>query len=215
VVRDVGCRRSDLARKKKIDEKIEARIKELEDELMSLKADYIGTAIDELRRPKGPFSVVTFRAGDKVFALPLWSVKAISRAVTVADKGELGAGFTGVINYHGELVPVLDVAALGVEGRDMDAGDHVIYFSAGGRRVAMVVSAVLDVEILDCEKIVSAGDAGLPRRPFLGVYERQGNLTRVLEPSALLPDVAAAREVGERDVVPEISFEPEADESVE
>ncbi len=204
-----------MARKRKIDDKIEARIKGLEDELLSLKAEYIGAAIDELRRPKGPFSVVTFRVGDKVFALPLWSVKGVSRTVTVTAQGELGAGYTGVIDYHGELVPVLDAAALGVEGRDMDAGDHIIYFSAGGRHIAMVVSAVFDVETFDSEKIVSAGEAGLPRRPFLGVYERRGNLTRILEPSALLPDAAAAREAEEREAVPEVTFEPEADEAAE
>jgi chemotaxis signal transduction protein len=176
-----------VARKKKIDEKIEARIKELEDELVSLKADYVGTAIDELRQPKGPFAVVTFRAGGKIFALPLWSVKSISRAVTVDEKGELGPGFAGVINYHGELVPVLGGAAIGVEDREIDVGDHVLYFTAGGQRAALVVSAVLDVEVFDGEKVVPAGEAGLPRRPFLGVYEQSGGLTRILEPAALLP----------------------------
>lgn len=204
-----------MARKRKIDEKIEARIKELEDELLSLKADYIGTAIDDLRRPKGPFSVVTFRLRDKVFALPLWSVKGISRAVTLADKGELGPGFTGVINYHGELVPVLDAAALGVEEREMDVGDHVIYFSAGGRRVAMVVSAVLDVEIFDGESIVAAGDAGLPRRPFLGVCEQGGGLTRILEPTALLPDVGAAPKAEEPGAAPDVTAEANGRERTE
>lgn len=176
-----------MARKKKIDEKIEARIKELEEELVSLKADYVGAAIDELRQPKGPFPVVTFRAGGKIFALPLWSVKSISRAVTVGEEGELGPGFAGVINYHGELVPVLDGATIGVENREIDVGDHVLYFTAGGQRAALVVSAVLDVEVFDGEKVVSAGEAGLPRRPFLGVYEQDGGLTRILEPAALLP----------------------------
>ncbi len=176
-----------MARKKKIDEKIEARIKELEDELVSLKADYVGAAIDELRHPKGPFPVVTFRAGGKIFALPLWSVKSISRAVAIGEKGELGPGFAGVINYHGELVPVLDGAAIGVEDREIDVGDHVLYFTAGGQRAALVVSAVLDVEVFDGEKVVPAGEAGLPRRPYLGVYEQAGGLTRILEPAALLP----------------------------
>jgi chemotaxis signal transduction protein len=191
-----------LARKRKIDEKIEARIKELEDELLSLKADYVGATIDELRRPKGPFAVVTFRVGGKTFALPLWAVKSISRAVTIADKGELGPGFAGVITYHGDLVPVLDGAALGAEGREMDVGDHVIYFTAGDHRVALVVSAVLDVETYDSEKVVSAGDAGLPRRLFLGVYEQHGGLTRILEPSALMPDVTARTAGGEADAAP-------------
>jgi chemotaxis signal transduction protein len=204
-----------VARKRKIDEKIEARIKELEDELLSLKADYVGAAIDELRRPKGPFAVVTFQVGGKTFALPLWSVKSVSRAVAIAGKGELGPGFTGVITYHGELVPVLDGAALGVEGREMDVGDHVIYFTAGGRRVALVVSAVFDVETFDSEKIVSAGDAGLPRRPFLGVYEEDGGLTRILEPSALLPDVTAKAGADDSEAVPDVTPEAESDESAE
>ncbi len=204
-----------MARKRKIDEKIEARIKELEDELLSLKADYVGAAIDELRRPKGPFAVVTFQVGGNTFALPLWSVKSISRAVAIVDEGELGPGFTGVITYRGELVPVLDGAALGGGGREMDVGDHVIYFTAGGRRVALVVSAVLDVEIFDSEKIISAGDAGLPRRPFLGVYEVDGGLTRILEPSALLPDVTAKAGAGDSEPVPEVTPEPDGDESAE
>ena len=184
-----------MARKKKTDDKIEVRIKELEDELLSLKADYFGAAIDDLRRPRGPFAVVTFRAGGKTYALPLWSVKGISRAVAITEKGGLGTAFLGVINYHDELVPVLDAAAaLGAESRDVGLGDHVLYFTAGGRRVAMVVSAVVDVEALDSDKIISAGEAGLPRRPFLGAYDLGGSIVRILEPAALLPDIAGGAE---------------------
>jgi chemotaxis signal transduction protein len=184
-----------LPRKKKSDEKIEARLRELEDELLALKADYFGAAIDDLRRPGGPFAVVTFRAGGKTYALPLWSVKGISRAVAITEKGGLGKAFLGVINYHDEFVPVLDAAgALGAGSRDVGLGDHVIYFTAGGRRVAMVVGAVVDVETFDPEKVISAGEAGLPRRPFLGAYEQGGNIVRILEPAALLPDYAGAAE---------------------
>jgi chemotaxis signal transduction protein len=184
-----------LPRKKKTDEKIEARLRELEDELLALKADYFGAAIDDLRRPGGPFAAVTFRVGGKTYALPLWAVKGISRAVAITEKGGLGKAFLGVINYHDELVPVLDAAAaLGAESRDIGLGDHVIYFTAGGRRVAMVVAAVVDVEAFDAEKVISAGEAGLPRRPFLGAYEQGGNIVRILEPAALLPDFAGGNE---------------------
>ena len=180
-----------MARKKKSDEKIEARIKDLEDELLTLKADYFGAAIDDLRRPKGPFGAVTFRLAGKTYALPLWSVKGISRAVAITEKGGLGKAFLGAINYHDELVPVLDPAAvLGVESSDMALGDHVVYFTAAGRRVAMVVAAVIDVETFDADKVISAGDAGLPRRPFLGAYEQGGDIVRILEPAALLPDAS-------------------------
>lgn len=182
-----------MPRKKKIDEQVEARIAELEDKLLALKADYFGTALDELRLPRGDLAVVTFRLGPKNFALPLWAVKGISRAVALAEEGELGPGYVGAINYHDEMVPVLDVSrVLGAESRELELGDHVIYFSAGGRRVALVVTAVIDVETLDGGKVVPAGEAGLPRRPFLGAYDQGGTLLRLLEPAALLPDVGGA-----------------------
>jgi hypothetical protein len=34
-----------LARKKKVNEKLEAKIKELEEDLLALKADYLGAAL--------------------------------------------------------------------------------------------------------------------------------------------------------------------------
>jgi chemotaxis signal transduction protein len=187
-----------LPRKKKTDVEIETRIEELENELLALKATYFGAAIDDLRRPKGRFAVVTFRVGGRTFALPLWAVKGISRAVAITEKGGLGTAFLGVINHHDELVPVLDAAAaLGTESRDVGLGDHVVYFTAAGRRVAMVVAAVVDVEVLDGDKVISAGEAGLPRRPFLGAYDQDGNIIRILEPAALLPDAAAGGEAAE------------------
>jgi chemotaxis signal transduction protein len=202
-----------LARKKKVDEKLEAKIKELEEELLALKADYLGAAIDELRLPKGHFTVVTFRLGGKTYALPLWSVRGISRAVTIKDEGELGPGYAGVIDFHGELVPVLDAGAtLRTESREMDLGDHVLYFAAAGRRVAMVVEAVIDVATLDGEKIIPAGDAGLPRRPFLGAYDDGGSLIRVLEPATLLPDATAAPEPAEPEVPPDVELAAESAE---
>jgi hypothetical protein len=57
-----------------------------------------------------------------------------------------------------------------------------------------VVAAVVDVETLDPDKVISAGEAGLPRRPFLGAYDLGGSIVRILEPAALLPDVAGAAE---------------------
>ena len=87
--------------------------------------------------------------------------------------------------------------AIGAESRDVGLGDHVLYFTAGGLRVAMVVSAVVDVETFDGDKIISAGEAGLPRRPFLGAYDLGGSIVRILEPAALLPDIAGgAQDVG-------------------
>ncbi len=205
-----------MARKKKVNEKLEAKIRELEEELLALKADYLGAAIDELRLPEGRFPVVTFRVGGKTYALPLWSVKGISRAVTIKDEGELGPGYAGVINFHGELVPVLEAGAtLRTESREMDLGDHILYFTAAGRRVAMAVEAVIDVATLDGGKIIPAGDAGLPRRPFLGAYDDGGNLIRVLEPVTLLPDVVEAPESAEPEVPPDLELGAEPAEPEE
>jgi hypothetical protein len=51
----------------------------------------------------------------------------------------------------------------------------------------------------------------LPRRFFLGVYEQNGGLTRIIEPSALLPDVTARAAGDDVEVEPNAAPEPDGD----
>lgn len=176
-------------------EEVEARIARLEEELGALKATYFNVALDELRRPQGLFNVLTFTAGGKMGAVPLWAVAGVSWAVATAPDAKLLPPFVGLVNYHGELVPVIDTAALlGEERRAMTTHDQIIYVAAAGRKLGLMVGASLDVEILDGSKLALAGEAGLSRHLFLGVYERGGEVVRIFEPTLLVGGVAARAE---------------------
>ena len=174
------------AKKKAVSEEFEAKLATLSAELTRLKAAYFGAAVDELQRPAGPFHLLTVRTAGTPCAVPLWAVEGVSWAVTPTEDARLKPPYAGWVNYHGELVPVLELgAALGAEWRGVTARDQLIYIAAAGRKTALAVEAALEVEAVDGPSIVMAGEAGLRGSLFWGVVERSGETLRILDPGAL------------------------------
>lgn len=101
---------------------------------------------------------VMFTASSQTFALPAADVDQVLRMAAPTRVPGAPAWVRGVLNVHGELVPVLDVAArLGAAPRDARPDEQLLVLSRGGRRVALQVERVLEVRELP--------DAGLAHLP--------------------------------------------------
>ena len=190
------------ARKKISQQEVEERLARLEEELSALKAAYMGVALDEARRPAGAFQILTFVVGGAFYGIPLWAVAGVSWAVAATEEQRLSAPYIGLVNFHGDLVPLIDGAlAFGGSRRLTSPQDQIIYVAAGGRRVGLLASAALDVETLDGVQITMAGEASLDRKLYFGVAERRGEMVRILEPIGVATGVAfgaALEDFGER-----------------
>ncbi len=178
-------------RKKPDTREMQERLARLQEELDDLRAAFMGAALDDVKRPAGAFPVLTFVAGGIYCAVPLWAVMGVSWAAAPVEERRLSAPYIGLVNYHGDLIPLVDGAdAFGETRRAITSHDQIIYIAAAGRRAGLLVDDALDVENLDGSRITMAGEAGVDRKLYFGVLERKGELIRIVEPAGIATGVA-------------------------
>jgi purine-binding chemotaxis protein CheW len=101
---------------------------------------------------------VLFTVADQTFALPAAQVAQVLRMAAPTAVPGAPPWLRGVLNVHGALVPVVDVATrLGHPPRPMRPERQLVLADAGGRRVALEVDQVLEVRELPEEAVVSRG----------------------------------------------------------
>ncbi|MGQ0538081.1 MAG: chemotaxis protein CheW [Gemmatimonadaceae bacterium] len=133
--------------------------------------------------------LVTFRLGDDLFATEIGAVERVLRYESPRVVPNLPDWVSGVIEYAGRILPVLDLARRFALPNVATGGKmRLLVLSAGGELAAVVVDGVLDV------RNVSAAELS-PPPPLLrslaaaflrGVMRRDDQLVLVLDSDRLL-----------------------------
>ncbi|WP_242341428.1 MULTISPECIES: chemotaxis protein CheW [Anaeromyxobacter] len=91
-------------------------------------------------------SFVLFTAASQTFALPATCALQVLRMAAPTPVPGAPPHVRGVLDVHGMLVPVVDVAArLGAQVRPPRAEDQLLVVEIAGRRVALEVERVLEI----------------------------------------------------------------------
>jgi purine-binding chemotaxis protein CheW len=94
------------------------------------------------------------------WALPLAAVERVVGMVAVSPLPESPVGVRGVINVHGEIVPVLDLdVRIGRRAREPRPGGRLLLARTARRRVALAVDDVIGVIAVDASAIGPPPDA--------------------------------------------------------
>jgi len=105
---------------------------------------------------------VVFTLDESLYALRLFSVERIVRMVEITALPQAPEMVLGVINLHGEIIPVLDVRKrFGLAERELDLSDHLIIARTPRRKAALAVHAAIRV-VERPEAEVTAADRVLP-----------------------------------------------------
>lgn len=127
---------------------------------------------------------VRVRVGEEHYALPVEHVLEVAELGALEPVPGAPASVLGVRNLRGQVVPVLDAAALlGVEHRAQPR--RIVIVEAGGRRAGLAVDALTDVAPLP--------EATEPRegRALAGAALVDGTLVGIVDVPALLDAVEA------------------------
>ncbi|CAA9312515.1 MAG: hypothetical protein AVDCRST_MAG40-1059 [uncultured Gemmatimonadaceae bacterium] len=151
--------------------------------------------------------IVTFRLGDDLFAADIYSVERVLRYSAPTPLPNVPAWIEGVIDYHGRVVPVINLRRRfempAAPSRD-DA--RILVFNVAGEWIAATVDGVLDVTGLD--------DAGLVEPPafFRGIAgEYLRGLVRRADRLVLVLDAARLLSTADRLVLDQSTAEPAAE----
>jgi purine-binding chemotaxis protein CheW len=121
--------------------------------------------------------LVNFNLDDGKFALFLSAVMRIIRVVEITSLPKAPEIVLGVINMHGQVIPVFDIRKrFRLPSRDTQLGDQMIVASTVKRTVALLVDSVSDVIEISEEKII-AGESILPGLEYVeGVVKTEDGM---------------------------------------
>lgn len=131
---------------------------------------------------------VSFRLEQDAYALPLERVERALRMVATVQLPEAPSWMLGVINMHGQVLPVLDLGQrFGHDTKEPHPDQRLLVMSQEPRNVALLVDKV--------EQVLSAQEGRLEppsghlagSRVLAGVLQNNEELVLVLDPDRLAP----------------------------
>ncbi|MEI6455717.1 MAG: chemotaxis protein CheW [bacterium] len=101
--------------------------------------------------------VIVFLIDNQSYAIPLHNVDRIIRAVEITPLPKAPETVSGVIDYHGTLIPVLSMRKrLNLAPREITANDRFILAKTGRRTVILIADEVAGLTEIPGDRIVPA-----------------------------------------------------------
>ena len=134
--------------------------------------------------PTCPPQIMTFRVGEQVYGLGILDVNEIIRYRSPEFPPGEPKWMLGVIHLRGEILPAVDVRTrLGLPVRTPDPNTVYVVVENAGRRMALLVDAVLDViqigEDVELEQPPGVDGEASPVAGFVRVGDRTVALLKV------------------------------------
>lgn len=108
--------------------------------------------------------LVVFRLDEQLFALPLSTVERVVRIVEVTPLPKSPDYILGVINFHGEIIPVVNVRRIfNLPEREVELTDKLIIAQTSFRTVSLWIDSVNEVIEIDDEEVIKS------EKIFLGI----------------------------------------------
>jgi purine-binding chemotaxis protein CheW len=131
------------------------------------------------------FMVVTFEVADTMIGIDAAYVEEIVRVPQVTPVRGADSHVLGIVNLRGRIITVVDVSArLGLGAVEIGDDTRILVTTIKGESVGALVprlSDVLEAERPDIRRL--SGDVkGVSRDFFIGVFEKAGRLTVLLDP---------------------------------
>ncbi len=132
-------------------------------------------------------TVTVFTLGERRLGLPLCSVERVLRAVAVTPLPSAPAAVRGVIDVHGEIIPVVDLnLRFGLPAREIALDDHLLIARTRVRKVALLVEQIAGVVELDPSDIVAAESVAPGTEHFRAVARLPDGIVLIQDLDAFL-----------------------------
>ena len=104
--------------------------------------------------------IVLFRLNESQYALYLSAVERVIRASEITPLPKAPKIILGIINFHGEIIPVVDIRKrFNLFSRELKLEDRFIIARTSKRLVVLVVDSVEGVYELEHHRIIAAKEA--------------------------------------------------------
>jgi purine-binding chemotaxis protein CheW len=132
-------------------------------------------------------TVTVFTLGERRLGLSLCSVERVLRAVAVTPLPNAPTVVRGVIDVHGEIIPVVDLhVRFGLPARDIALDDHLLIARTRMRKVALLVEQIAGVVELDAGDIVATESVAPGTEHFRAVARLPDGIVLIQDLDAFL-----------------------------
>jgi len=147
--------------------------------------------------------LVAFRLDEQRYALPLMAVKRVIRAVDVTPLPDAPPVVCGVMDMHGDVLPVLNIRGrFGLPDRKIDPADQFLIAQTTQRTMVLVVDEALGVIRVPRSALIDAAQI-LPGLDYVqGVVKLDDGLVLIhdLEKFLSMDEARTLDEAMDRDV---------------
>jgi len=146
----------------------------------------------ETPKPSGDERLLTFEIAESLYALPISGVVEVAEIEDdLAAIPTLPAEVGGVINFHGDALPVLLARALlGIDGAERKTPMQIIVITdraSEQARLGLPVDQILG--LVDGPRVVARGSDPVVERRSMG-----GRVAKILDPAGLVAQAAGVIE---------------------
>ncbi len=131
--------------------------------------------------------LVVFSIDGHRYALPLFTVERIVRAVDVTSLPKAPEMVTGIVNVQGRIIPVVSLRQrFGLPVREIGLNDQLIIARTKERYLAFMIDAALDVVTIPEKEVVHAEEILQGMEYVLGLIKQDDGLIHILDIDSIL-----------------------------
>jgi len=126
--------------------------------------------------------ILVFSLDEPRYALYLYSVERVVRAVEITPLPKAPEIILGIINFHGEIIPVIDIRRrFNLPSRELEPEDQFIIARTAKRLVALIADSVVGIHYLKSDQIADT-EQELPYVEYIsGVAKTEDNLILITD----------------------------------
>lgn len=129
--------------------------------------------------------VLIFRLGEELYALEVAHIQEVIEPPPYHYIPLAPAAFPGAINFHGNILPVLDLGAcLGFAAGQQNG--RIIVLATSLCRLALAVTAIQRIVLLDADALLSSREDGRRANCSRAVFSLDGEMINLLDAAQLL-----------------------------
>jgi len=126
--------------------------------------------------------IMLFTLHESRFAIYLSAVERVVQAVEITPLPKAPEIVLGIINVHGQIVPVMDIRQrFNLPRRDVGLDDQFILVHTARRLIALFVDTVNDIQVLAEQEILTGDQIPFGSGSIAGVIKLENDLILICE----------------------------------
>lgn len=131
--------------------------------------------------------ILSLKLDEKEYGIPISGVSRIIHMAAITPVSELSNCHLGVINLHGQILPVFDIrGCLGLQRRAENLHDCIIILEIDGKKGAVIADTITEIIEANASDIDSSMESNHFSQYVDSILKWDGRILPILNPESIL-----------------------------